>query len=218
MSEKTRSVLPKYTLGEEIMNAVTHGVGAGLSIAGTVLLILRAALRSDAMAVVASALFGSSLILLYMMSTLYHSLTAPGAKKVFRVFDHCTIFILIAGTYTPYTLVTLRGWVGWTIFGILWGVTILGIVLNAVSIEKSKIFSMIAYVVMGWCVLFAIKPTIEGLGLWGMMFVLIGGIFYTVGIIFYKKKNIKYMHSVWHFFVLAGSIFQFFSIYFWVIK
>lgn len=220
MNEQTKitSKNRKYTLGEEITNAIIHGIGAGLGIAATVLLIIRAAFRADAMAVVAVALYGGSLILLYTMSTLYHSLTGPRAKRVFQIFDHCTIFILIAGTYTPYTLVSLRGWIGWTIFGVLWGVTALGIVLNSISIEKAKKFSMISYIIMGWCIIIALKPTIAALGFWGMFFVLVGGIFYTVGVIFYKKKNIPYMHSVWHVFVLAGSIFQFFSIYFWVLK
>ncbi|MBQ2826472.1 MAG: hemolysin III family protein [Clostridia bacterium] len=209
---------PLYTLGEEISNAITHGVGAGLSVAGTVLLIIRAAILSDAMAVVASAIYGGSLILLYMMSTMYHSLTNKTAKNVFRIFDHCTIFVLIAGTYTPYTLVTLRGWIGWSIFGTLWGLTALGIVFNSISIEKAKKFSLVAYIIMGWCILIALKPTVQGLGFYGMLFVLLGGIFYTVGIIFYKMKKVRYMHSVWHLFVLAGSIFQYFSIFFWVIK
>ncbi len=221
MNNETKTIEKKprrYTLGEEITNAITHGIGAGLGIAATVLLIVRAAIRVDAMAVVASSIYGASLILLYTMSTLYHSLTGPRAKRVFQIFDHCTIFILIAGTYTPYTLVSLRGWIGWTIFGVLWGITILGIVLNSISIEKAKKFSMISYVIMGWCILAALKPIIAALGFWGMFFVFIGGVFYTVGIIFYKKKNIRYMHSVWHVFVLAGSIFQFFSVYFWVLK
>ena len=219
ITKSTQNKRPKlYTLGEEIMNAITHGVGAGLGIAATVLLIIRAAFRADAMAIVAVAIYGASLIILYTMSTLYHSLTNSTAKHVFRIFDHCTIFVLIAGTYTPYTLVTLRGALGWTIFGILWGLTVLGIVTNAISIEKSKVFSMISYVIMGWCIVFAMKPTVIGLGFWGTIFVFIGGVFYTVGIIFYAKTKIRYMHSVWHLFVLAGSIFQFFSVYFWVLK
>ena len=218
MNNAVDKAKPLYTAGEEISNAITHGIGAGLSVAGTVLLIIRAAILSDAMSVVASAIYGGSLILLYMMSTMYHSLTNETAKKVFRIFDHCTIFILISGTYTPYTLVTLRGWIGWSIFGTLWGLTALGIVFNSISIEKAKKFSLIAYILMGWCIVIAIKPTIVGLGFYGMFFVLLGGVFYTVGVIFYKMKKVRYMHSVWHLFVLAGSIFQYFSIFFWVIK
>ena len=218
MNSRTSNSKPLYTLGEEISNAITHGIGAGLSVAGAVLLIIRAAILADAMAVVASAIYGGSLILLYMMSTMYHSLANNAAKKVFRIFDHCTIFILIAGTYTPYTLVTLRGWIGWSIFGTLWGLTALGIIFNSISIEKAKNFSMVAYILMGWCIVIALKPTVIGLGFYGMLFVLLGGIFYTVGIIFYKMKKVRYMHSVWHVFVLAGSVFQYFSIFFWVIK
>ena len=152
------------------------------------------------------------------MSTLYHSLKVNNAKRVFNIIDHCSIFLLIAGSYTPYVLVTLKGALGWTIFGIIWGAAILGIVLNAVDLNKFRKVSMIAYLLMGWAIIFAIKPLWNSLSTPGFIFLLLGGICYTVGAIFYaigKKK--KYMHSVFHFFVLAGSILQFFSIFLYVI-
>lgn len=207
-----------YTLGEEIFNSVSHGVGAGISVAACVLMIIRAAIVGTAIQVVSVSIFGASLIILYMMSTLYHALTNPKAKKVFQIFDHCSIFILIAGTYTPYTLVAMKGALGWTIFGTLWGVTALGIVLNAIGIEKFKKLSMVLYVVMGWCVIFAIKPVVSYLGVWGSLLLLAGGIFYTVGIIFYAKKKIKYMHSIWHIFVVLGSVSMILSVLFFLIK
>ncbi|NLK39220.1 MAG: hemolysin III family protein [Clostridiales bacterium] len=203
-----------YSLGEEIFNSVSHGTGAALAVAGCVLLIIKAAIsKSGAVGIVSAALYGASLVILYTMSTLYHALTNKTAKKVFRIFDHCTIFVLIAGTYTPYTLITLRGWVGYTIFSVLWGVTVLGIVLNAVNLERFRIISMVFYIVMGWCIIFAIRPMLSSLDAKGLILLLAGGIFYTGGLLFYKQKN-KYMHSVWHLFVLAGSLCHYFSVMF----
>lgn len=207
-----------YTLGEEIFNSVTHGVGALISIAALVLMIIRAAMTQGALGIVSSIVFGASLILLYTMSTLYHAISNSTAKAILRIFDHCTIFVLIAGTYTPFTLVTLGGATGWTLFGILWGLTVVGIILNAISIEKFKVISMVFYVLMGWCVVFTCKPVVASLGLIGSLLLLAGGIFYTVGILFYSKKNIRYMHSIWHIFVLLGSISHILCILFYVYK
>lgn len=218
-----------YTLGEEIFNSVSHGIGAGLSVAGLVIMVVFSAVQGDPWKVVSSAIFGASLIILYTMSTLYHSFTNPTAKKVFRIFDHSTIFILIAGTYTPITLVTMRSvnkGLAWTIFGILWGLTVIGIVLNSINLEKFKKISLVCYVIMGWSIIMAVNPLIISpiknhahfpIPLGGMLFLLIGGIFYTVGIIFYKMKSVKYMHSIWHLFTVAGSVFQFFAILLYVI-
>lgn len=219
-----------YSLGEEIFNAVSHGAGALLSVAGLVVLVVVAAINGNAWSVVSSAIYGSSLVILYTMSTLYHSITNPTAKKVFRIFDHSTIFLLISGTYTPITLVGIRAIdkpLAWTIFGILWGLTAIGIVFNSINLEKYKRFSLICYIIMGWLVVLAVKPLIidpikQGsdfpFPVPGMIFLLIGGIFYTVGIIFYKMKSHKYMHSIWHLFTIAGSVFHYFAILFWVIK
>jgi len=214
---KTRFNLPRYTLSEELFNSISHGIGACLSVAALVLCVVRAAFQSTAAGVVGAAIYGSTLVILYCMSTLYHAITNQTARRVFRVFDHTSIYLLIAGTYTPVTLVTLRGPMGWTLFGIVWGIAILGIVLNAINIERFKKFSMVSYIVMGWAVVIGAKDIIAKLPKGGLMFLLLGGIAYTVGIIFYALKKKRYMHSVWHFFVLAGSILQFFSVYIYVL-
>ncbi|MBE6854106.1 MAG: hemolysin III family protein [Ruminococcus sp.] len=202
----------KYTTGEEVFNSVTHGVGALLAIAGCVILIVRAVLFADAITVVSSAIYGGSLIMLYTMSTLYHAIQPEGAKKVFRIFDHGTIYLLIAGTYTPFTLSCLRGALGWTLFGIIWGCAILGIVLTSVNLRKFQLFSTICYVAMGWAVIFAIKPLWEKIDTLPLIFLIIGGVLYTGGIIFYLMKESRYMHSIWHLFVVGGSIFHYFSV------
>lgn len=204
-----------YTVGEEIFNAVSHGVGAALGIAGLVILLL---CSDSAWELVSCAIYGASMILLFLMSCLYHALAAPKAKKVFRVFDHTSIFLLIAGTYTPFTLVTLRGWIGWTLFGIVWAAAVLGVVLNAVSIERFRRFSQICYVASGWCILIAFVPLWQNLALPGILLLLAGGVVYTVGILFYRSKKHRYFHSVWHLFVLAGAILHYFSILFYVIR
>ncbi len=206
-----------YSIAEEIANAVTHGLGALLAVAGTVILIVFSALQQDAWKVTSSSIYGASLILLFTMSSLYHALTNKKAKGVFRIFDHNSIFILIAGTYTPLTLVTLRGPLGWTIFGIVWGAAIVGIVLNSISIERFKKFSMICYLASGWCVVAAIVPMIRAMELPGLILLFAGGLMYTGGVVFYKKKEILYMHSIWHLFVLAGSVLHYFCILFYVI-
>ncbi len=202
----------RYSLGEEIFNSVTHGVGSLLSIAGTAVLIVLAAIYSDAWGVVSSAVYGGSLIILYTMSTLYHAITNPRAKAFFRIMDHNTIFFLIAGTYTPITLVALRGALGWVMFGVVWGAAALGIVLNSIDLEKFRKPSVVCYIAMGWVIIFAVKPMIDGVTPLSLWFLLIGGLFYTVGIIFYAIKSKKYFHSVWHIFTVAGSVFHYFSI------
>lgn len=204
-----------YSLGEEIGNAVTHGVGAALAIAATVLLIVRAV--GSPWSVTASAIYGASMILLFTMSSLYHSITNAGAKRVLRVMDHTSIFVLIAGTYTPFTLISLRGPIGWTIFGIVWATAVLGIVLNSVSVERFKKISMICYIASGWCVIGAIVPLSRVLALPGILLLVIGGVLYTAGVLFYRRKDIRYMHMIWHFFVLAGAIAHFFCIYLYVL-
>ncbi len=206
-----------YTLGEEIFSSVVHGIGAGLSVAALVTMVVRAAHSGDAYAVVAAAIFGASLVILYTMSTLYHALAPKRAKKVFRIFDHTTIFLLIAGTYTPYVLVTLRGVTGWVLFGILWGLAAVGIVFDSIMLEKFRKIEMLLYVGMGWCIIFASRALIASLARGGLILLFTGGVLYTVGIIFYALKKVKYMHSIWHIFVLAGSILHYFSIYLYVL-
>lgn len=208
--------LKKYSLGEEIFSSVTHGVGALMAIAATVLVIVMAAIRGNTMGVVGGSIYGGTMIVLYTMSTLYHSITNQTAKKVFRVIDHCSIFLLIAGTYTPYCLCTLWGHGGLGILIAIWTCAIMGIVMNAVALEKFKNFSLILYVVMGLAILFKLPTLITLMPFGGLVFMCIAGGVYILGIIFYKLK-IKYMHAIWHLFVLAGSICFFFSILFYVV-
>lgn len=202
----------KYTLGEELFNAITHGIGALLSVAGCVVLLVRCHQLGDGVAAVSSAIYGTTLIILYTMSTLYHALANEKAKAVFRVFDHVTIYLLIAGTYTPYTLACLGGALGWTLFGIVWTAAIVGIVFSSISLRRFQKLSMICYIAMGWVILIAIKPLWQVIGTLPMVFLVIGGVLYTGGVLFYQMKESRYMHSIWHLFVIAGSIFQYFSI------
>lgn len=202
----------KYTLGEELFNAITHGIGALLSVAGCVILLVRCHQLGDGVAVVSSAIYGTTLIILYTMSTLYHALANEKAKAVFRVFDHVTIYLLIAGTYTPYTLACLGGALGWTLFGIVWAAAIVGIVFSSISLRRFQKLSMICYIAMGWVILIAIKPLWQVIGTLPMVFLVIGGVLYMGGVLFYQMKESRYMHSIWHLFVIAGSIFQYFSI------
>ncbi len=217
--ENTLVIKPKYTLSEELISAISHGIGVLLAIAGMVLCIVKAAMDGNTIGVVSSSLYGSFMIILYLMSTLYHSFKPTvKAKKVFRIFDHCSIFLLIFGTYVPYTLVTLKGALGWTLFGIVLGAAILGIVLNAVNLEKFKKLSMVCYLVMGWTIIGAIKQVYNNIDLNGLILLALGGVIYTIGAVIYGLgKKVKYMHSVWHIFVLLGTILQFFSIYLYVL-
>ena len=196
----------KYTLGEELFNAITHGIGALLSVAGCVVLLVRCHQLGDSVAAVSSAIYGATLIILYTMSTLYHAIANEKAKAVFRVFDHVTIYLLIAGTYTPYTLACLGGALGWTLFGIVWTAAIVGIVFSSISLRRFQKLSLICYIAMGWVILIAIKPLWQVIGTLPMVFLVIGGVLYTGGVLFYQMKESRYMHSIWHLFVIAGSI------------
>lgn len=218
MSLKEKIKIPKYTLGEELMSAISHGVGAALSIAALVLCIVFSTIHNNVYAVISSVIYGSTSIILYMMSTLYHSLKVNNAKRVFRILDHSSIFLLIAGTYTPYTLVTLPKTIGWTIFGIIWGCAIIGIVLNSIDLKKYKKISMVLYLVMGWMVIFSFNTLLNSMNIIGIYLMLMGGILYTLGAILYGiGKKIKYMHSIFHIFVLLASVCFFFSIFLFVI-
>lgn len=207
----------RYSLGEELAHSITHGIGAALSIAGLVLLVTLAAIRGDAWHVVACTIFGATLVLLYTASTLYHSITHPGAKKVLRVFDHAAIFLLIAGTYTPFTLVTLRGGWGWTLFVIVWGLALVGIIYKVTAKNRFRFLSVLLYLAMGWLVLIAIKPMVASMPRPGLVLLLAGGLCYTLGVIFYAWKRLPYGHAVWHLFVMAGSICHFFAVLLYVI-
>lgn len=222
MNEKKQIPIPKYTKGEEIFNMTSHIVGGAIGIVVTVLCVVFAALHHNVWGIVGGAIYGATMIVLYTMSSIYHGLKPHlTAKKVFRVIDHCSIYLLIAGTYTPITLCSVREAspvTGWIVFGVIWGMAALGIALTAVDLEKFKVFSMICYLVMGWCVIFTWKTTTAALGPGGTAFILAGGIAYTIGAIFYGfGKKLKYIHSVFHIFVCLGSLIQFFGIFFYVI-
>ncbi|MBN1895148.1 hemolysin III family protein [bacterium] len=206
-----------YTVGEEIASSITHGIGAVLSIAALVILVVLAAKKGDAWRIVSFSIYGASLILLYLASTLYHGIQHPGAKHVFKILDHSSIFLLIAGTYTPFLLVNLRGPWGWTLFGIIWALAVVGIVFKAVFIGKWKKVSTLAYVAMGWLVVVALKPMLAVIPKPGLVWLAAGGLAYTGGVVFYAWKSVKFMHMIWHLFVLAGSICHFFAILFYVL-
>ena len=208
----TAKLMKRYTVGEEIFNSVSHGVGALLSIAGCAVLIVLCALHKGAMEVVSASIYGASLIILYTMSTLYHALTNETAKKVFQILDHNTIFLLIAGTYTPLTLCCLGGALGWTIFGIVWAAAVIGIVFSSINLNKFRKFSTFCYITMGWGIIFAIKPLYQSVPRFSTIMLITGGVLYSLGVIFYVMKNNKYMHSVWHLFVVGGSVLHYFSV------
>ena len=214
-------ILPKYTKGEEIFNMTSHIVGGALGIVALVLCVVFAAVHGNGYGVVSGAIYGVTMVILYTMSSIYHGLNPKRkAKKVFQVLDHCSIYLLIAGSYTPFALCTLREYstaLGWTIFGVIWFVAILGIILNSIDIKKFRVFSMICYLVMGWCIVFKINLLPELLGTAGFVLLLLGGLAYTIGAILYGLgKKHKYMHSVFHLFILLGSLLQFFTILLYV--
>lgn len=213
----TSSILPKYTKNEEIMNALTHGIGAGLSIAGLVVLVVFASMQSDAWKIVASAIYGASMIVLYTASTLYHSLSKTKAAPKLNMFDHISIYYLIAGSYTPFMLVNLRGGWGWSIFGVVWACAIAGTVLKIIYGNKLRKVSTIIYLAMGWMIIIAIYPFVKNVETGGIILVVLGGLSYTVGVIFYKWKSLPFNHAIWHLFVLAGTVLQFFAVLFYVV-
>lgn len=218
MKLKDKVEIPKYSLGEELMSAISHGIGSLLSVAALVLCVVFSAIHNNAYAVVSSVIYGSTSIILYTMSTLYHSFKVNNAKRIFRIIDHSCIFLLIAGTYTPYALVSLPKTLGWVIFGIEWGCAILGIVLNSIDLKKYKKISMVLYLVMGWMIIFSFKTLLESINIGGIYLMLSGGILYTIGAILYGiGKKHKYIHSIFHLFVLSASILFFFSIFLYVI-
>ncbi len=213
--------LPDYTRGEEIFNMVSHIVGGGLSVVMLVLCVVFAALWSNAWLVVGCSVYGASLVLLYTVSSIYHGLRPNTAKRVFRVLDHCTIYFLIAGTYTPILLgavMPVDAVTAWVLFGVVWGLATVATVFTAVDMERFTVLSMICYIGIGWSVLWAVDTVFVSLSLPGFVLLLAGGVAYTVGAVLYgigKKK--RYMHSVFHLFVIAGSLLQFFCIFFYVL-
>ncbi|MFO7728248.1 MAG: hemolysin III family protein [Desulfonatronovibrio sp.] len=213
----TDSLLPNYSRKEEIANSITHGLGIVLSVAGLGLMAALSGMLGSVWHIVSCSIYGITLVLLYTASTLYHSVRDPRRKKICRIFDHSAIFLLIAGTYTPFTLVNLRGPWGWTLLGLIWGLAILGIVVNSVTRCRCRTLSMILYVGMGWVIIVAIKPLLGSVQLGGLVFLLTGGLFYTSGLAFYAWKSLKYHHAMWHVMVLLGSTFHFLAVIFYVI-
>ncbi len=198
--------------GEEIANSITHGIGAFLSIAALSILVVFASQHKDAWRIVSFSIYGTTLFLLYLASTLYHAFTHEKVKKFFRLMDHSCIYLLIAGTYTPPTLIAMRGAWGWTLFVLIWTMAAAGMVFKAFNMEKYQIMSVVIYIIMGWLAIIAIKPMLAALPAGMFTWVLAGGLFYTFGIIFYAWEKIPYNHAIWHLFVLGGSITHFFGI------
>jgi hemolysin III len=197
---------------EEIANAITHGIGLLLSIAGFVVLLVLAALRGTAWHIVACSIYGATLICLYTASTLYHAVISPGVKRALRIFDHSAIYLLIAGTYTPFLLVSLRGPWGWSLFGVIWGLALAGVLFKFWFVERFVILSTAVYIAMGWLVVIAAKPVITHVPFTALIWLLAGGLAYTGGVILFAAKRIPYSHAIWHLFVLAGSICHYFAV------
>ncbi len=206
-----------YSIAEEVAHALTHGLGALASIVGLVFMLIWAGTYGDIYHVVSAAIYGTSLILLYLASTLYHAFPWPHIKAFFQKIDHAAIYILIAGTYTPFALVNLRGAWGWSLLAVVWSIATFGVVLELASSKRRKWLSLSLYLGLGWMAVLIIKPMLENVELQGLLLLLGGGLAYTLGVIFYVWKSLRFHHAIWHLFVLAGSVFHFFSIFYYVL-
>jgi hemolysin III len=204
-------------LKEETINALTHGLGALLSLGGLVVLVITASLHGDAWHIVSCSIYGVTLLLLFSSSTLYHSFRSQRVKHIFRIIDHASIFLLIAGTYTPFLLVNLRGEWGWSLFGVIWGLAVAGIVFQVFFVHRFRLLQTLIYLAMGWLVVVAVKPLFAHVPRAGLLWLLLGGLCYTVGAVFYLWKKLSYHHAVWHLFVLGGSVCHYFAILFYVL-
>jgi len=213
----TEELTSRYSRREEYANIATHAVGVLLSIVALVLMVVFAAENGDPYFIVAVSIFGATLILLYLMSTLYHSFRHPKVKHVFRVFDHSCIYLLIAGSYTPFTLVSMRGGWGWTLFGITWGLALCGIVFKIFFTKRFNILSTLMYIALGWLVVVAAKPIIASVPTGGIVWLFAGGMLYTSGVVFYVWRRVPYHHAIWHLFVMAGSFCHFLAVYYYVL-
>jgi hemolysin III len=213
-----RSPAHPYSAAEELLHVATHGLGAVLSVAGLTALLAAAVRSGDPWKVASAAVYGATLFLLYVGSTLYHSARSSSWRKVARTFDHSSIYLLIAGTYTPFTLVTLRGAWGWALFGVVWGLAAVGIARETLWRSRRKWLSIVLYLAMGWVIVVAAGPLVERLPAGGVRLLVAGGLAYTVGAAFYGLKRIPYMHAVWHLFVLAGSVLHFLAVALYVVR
>lgn len=207
----------KLTQGEEITNVILHGVGLGLAIAALVVLVVLSSMFGTVWHTVSFSIYGATLVILYLSSTLYHSFPHGKVKNIFKIFDHAAIYLLIAGTYTPISLITLRGGLGWAIFTVVWIIAVSGIVFKVFFVKKFKILSTLLYIAMGWLIVIAIKPLFLALNDTSVIFLVLGGVLYTAGTIFYAWRSLKYHHAIWHLFVLAGSICHFFTMLFLIL-
>lgn len=203
---------PRWSFGEELANAVTHGIGAVAAIVGLPFLVVVAATEGDAYRVVAVSIYGATLILLYLASTLYHAVPPSRLKQFFRSLDHAAIYLLIAGTYTPFTLGTMRGVWGWSLFGVVWGLAVAGIAVKAVLGPRGGVVSTVVYVLMGWLAIVAVAPLSRAVGPGGILWIGLGGLTYTAGIVFYAWRRMPYSHMVWHLFVVGGSVFHYVAV------
>ncbi len=215
--EESVSGEAKFSRGEEVANAVTHGIGALLSIARLVALVILAAHEGSVWKVVAASIYGASLVTLYTASTIYHSLPLGSAKRVFQRLDYCAIYFLIAGTYTPFLLVSLRGALGWSLFGVVWALAVAGIVLESVVRERIEKLSLGLYLLMGWMIVGVSVQLFRQLAPAGTVLLAAGGIFYTLGVAFYVWRSLRYHHAIWHLFVLGGSVCHYLTVYYFVI-
>jgi len=203
-------------IGEILANAISHGIGMFLGLAGAIYLI-HASMRGDRWVVASCSVFAGTLVLVYLFSTLYHSLVVTRARHVFQILDHSAIYLLIAGTYTPFTLISLHGRVGWVLFGFVWTLAVAGVVFKSLLIERFAVASALVYLLQGWVIVFAIRPLFQAIGGHGLAWLVAGGIFYTLGIVFFALDRRPYFHAVWHLFVLAGSVAHYFAILFYVV-
>ena len=206
-----------YTVAEEVAHALTHGVGAIAAIVGLIFMLVWAVSYGDTFHVVSASIYGASLILLYLASTLYHAFPWPRVKAFFQQMDHAAIYVLIAGTYTPFALVNLRGPWGWSLLGVVWGIAVVGVIMEVAMKERKKWLSLSLYLGMGWMALIMIKPMIDSVEPGGLWLLLAGGLAYTFGVIFYVWKSLRFHHAIWHLFVLAGSVLHFFSVFYFVL-
>ncbi len=200
------------SIGEEIANSVSHGIGLMGAIAAVPILVVAAAKQGDVAGIVGASVFGATMVLLYLTSTLYHALPTSKAKSLFQILDHAAIFLLIAGTYTPFTLGVLHGAWGWTLFGLVWGFAIIGVILKATTGDRFQTLSTCLYLAIGWLVLIAIVPLWNNMPIWGLFWLLCGGISYTAGVVFFAADRIPYFHFVWHLFVIMGTACHFIAV------
>jgi len=214
MNSQSAKTYRQLSTGEEIVNSITHGLGALLSIVALIILIIVAGRHGDIWHLVSFSIYGTTLVLLYLSSTLYHSFKRPRVKSLFARFDHISIFLLIAGTYTPILLTSIRGIWGWTLFGIIWGLAIVGTIIRSIYLHRFRKLMVAVYLLMGWMFILAGRQIILNLPSISLTFLVLGGIAYSVGVVFYMWRSLPYGHGIWHLFVLAGSMLHFFAIYF----